>query len=432
MRKPFYEMDFNVKEYINKRILEMENLSDRILYKEMAENFMIPFFEMQREEREKLTQKVLSEVSLVDDTYEVCIGMMEKSKFDGTDTFLYPMINEVDNKNSVDVINEALKNKEPYFMGNLYLKEYYTKLDGFKAVQYFKGTIKTSTDEYEATFLVQQNMKYINILKELYHTFKNNGAVWNTVILSHLIRIFSLSICEVHTDKIQGDFIDFNVDFEEYSSKIIRDIIPLWNIKSLTEMTSSFPISINDGIKYEHSIFLEEKKKDTKIIVGNLDVEIYEIVKSDDKFLIICNDGTPREWLFYEIFKNTKNSSYDFPILSNHKSENLHNNLKTKYQSKISTKSEIYRFINESEFADKISLLKVQVVNNYKKSKKVYDMNSFYEDEVVNNDDKKILLLTFESKDISDYLIYDYMSYITTNISQNFREYCVLAELAGD
>lgn len=42
MRKPFYETDFDVKEYVNKRILEMESLSDRKLYKEMAENFMLP------------------------------------------------------------------------------------------------------------------------------------------------------------------------------------------------------------------------------------------------------------------------------------------------------------------------------------------------------------------------------------------------------
>ena len=39
MRKPFYEEDFNVEKYVNNRILEMDSISDRILYKQMAESF---------------------------------------------------------------------------------------------------------------------------------------------------------------------------------------------------------------------------------------------------------------------------------------------------------------------------------------------------------------------------------------------------------
>ena len=40
MRKPFYEEDFNVEEYVNNKILEMDSISDRILYKQMAESFI--------------------------------------------------------------------------------------------------------------------------------------------------------------------------------------------------------------------------------------------------------------------------------------------------------------------------------------------------------------------------------------------------------
>ena len=62
MKQPFYEKEFDVKEYVSKRILEMDSLSDRKLYQEMAENFLLPLFEMQREESRNLTKRVLDEV----------------------------------------------------------------------------------------------------------------------------------------------------------------------------------------------------------------------------------------------------------------------------------------------------------------------------------------------------------------------------------
>ena len=63
MIKPLYEEEFDVREYINKRILEINSLSDRMLYREMTETFMIELFEKHRQDCMNLVQKVLDEVS---------------------------------------------------------------------------------------------------------------------------------------------------------------------------------------------------------------------------------------------------------------------------------------------------------------------------------------------------------------------------------
>ena len=34
MKEPFYETEFNVKEYVSKRILEIDSLADRKLYEQ--------------------------------------------------------------------------------------------------------------------------------------------------------------------------------------------------------------------------------------------------------------------------------------------------------------------------------------------------------------------------------------------------------------
>lgn len=51
--------------------------------------------------------------------------------------------------------------------------------------------------------------------------------------------------------------------------------MPLWNIKRFIEKTNSFPICIEDGLKCEHSILIDKKQKSSKVIVGNLDTDLY-------------------------------------------------------------------------------------------------------------------------------------------------------------
>ena len=77
MIKPFYEEEFDVREYINKRILEINSLSDRMLYREMTEAFMIELFEKHRQDCMNLVQKVLDEVSQSDTHCDISIGLIE-------------------------------------------------------------------------------------------------------------------------------------------------------------------------------------------------------------------------------------------------------------------------------------------------------------------------------------------------------------------
>ena len=77
MIKPFYEEEFDVREYINKRILEINSLSDRMLYREMTETFMIELFEKHRQDCMDLVQKVLDEVSQSDTHCDISIGLIE-------------------------------------------------------------------------------------------------------------------------------------------------------------------------------------------------------------------------------------------------------------------------------------------------------------------------------------------------------------------
>ena len=56
-------------------------------------------------------------------------------------------------------------------------------------------------------------------------------------------------------------------------------------------------------------------------------------------------------------------------------------------------------------------------------------MSEFLNDEIVNNQDKKILLLTFKTADIEEYLVEDFMSYITTIMQEYMQEYHCIGKI---
>lgn len=431
MKQPFYEKEFDVKEYVSKRILEMDSLSDRKLYQEMAENFLLPLFEMQREESRNLTKRVLDEVRLSDDCYNIAIGLTEREKFAGTDDYLHPILQNEPSEIIVADMNEALADGQTYHIENIFLKDSYPSIELFLQQQTFAGRITTTEGEYTAAFIVVQDTRYIDKLKDLYKAFGSNGAKWHPVILSYLIRTFSVSVRHVDNGEVKGNFIGFTVDFGTFENRMVRDILPLWNIKELTQKTSSFPISVDEGLKYEHSVLLEEKDDSSSIIVGNLDTNLYAVAVHGEEISIICSDKDPKEWLFYEVCENTKETTYQFPVLSNDRKQSLTDNLHTKYHSTTQTKAELYRVVEQSPFSGQVKLLGFEIPDSYSQTPQTYDMNQFYTDEVELVGTKKVLCLTFEATNKEDYLLYDYMSYITTIMGESFPHYHVVGELVG-
>ena len=135
--------------------------------------------------------------------------------------------------------------------------------------------------------------------------------------------------------------------------------------------------------------------------------------------------------MVYEVCENTKETTYQFPVLSNDRKQSLTDDLRTKYHSTIQTKAELYRVVEQSPFSGQVKLLGFEIPDSYSQTPQTYDMNQFYTDEVELVGTKKVLRLTFEATNKEDYLLYDYMSYITTIMGESFPHYHVVGELVG-
>ncbi len=427
MIKPFYEEEFDVKKYVSERILEIDSLSERVLYREITENMIIKLFEKHRQEYSNLVKRVLNEVDQSNITYDISIGLIEKNKYDGTDTFLHPIISNNDTKITIEDIKTSINNNELYLLGNFYFKDFYYVIKEFiKHENTFDGFINTTKGKYKTKFKIILDERYLNKIKQLYEIFQINSIRWETICIAHLMRIFLIYIEEfvdVDIDYINGEFIDYDIDFREYTNKIIKEVIPLWNLSAFEEKTSAFPIPVNGKLKYEHTILSNRLKSNNKILICNNDVEIYYILRNNQNLLITCNNNSPRKWDLFELHSNIENRNYNYAVLDNTSKTNLTTNLRKKYESKIYTKAEIQRFIQETPYADKILHCDVEVKDIYEDMYESYSMNDFIYDEIENNNNNKILLLSFFVNDINDYLIYDYISFITTKIQYNLPQY---------
>lgn len=433
--KNFFEEEFDIRKYINKRILEISNLDERILYREITESLIAGLFEKQRCEIKDLIQRVLNEIDRSYINYDISIGLIEKSKYDGTDTFLYPMIDIESNNITVENIKKSLNNKKPFFLQNIYLKEFYPVVERFKKNDnIFLGLIKTTEKQYNVKFLVSFDERYLNKIKQLYEIFQINSIEWNTVCIAHIIRLFSLSIesfIDEDINNIKGEFISFHVNFEDYSNKIVQDVIPLWNISTFEEKTSAFPIPINGGLKYEHTILCNKFKNDSKFLISSNDIDIYYIVKNRDNLLITCNDNSPRKWTLFEIHNNTKHKDYEYSVLNNISNNSLTGNLRNKYGKRIYTKAEINRIIQETPYASKINHCNIEVKKTYTGICETYIMDDFILNEFKNIEfNNPILFLTFNVDNFEDYLIYDYISFIVTKIQESVPQYNCIGKLS--
>jgi len=94
------------------------------------------------------------------------------------------------------------------------------------------------------------------------------------------------------------------VDFEEYSTQVAYGMIPLWNLRPLTEKTSTYPNPCVDKINYEHQFYSQRLDKDCAYLVRDTGVEITNIRRLDGDLYITCPLERPCEWNLYEVHQS--------------------------------------------------------------------------------------------------------------------------------
>ena len=83
-----YGQDFDMKEYIRKRMLEIEELKDREIFKETVGDILSAIYDYNQRSYEELEQRILNECSPDQNRYAVYISLTDRQHYDATDRFL--------------------------------------------------------------------------------------------------------------------------------------------------------------------------------------------------------------------------------------------------------------------------------------------------------------------------------------------------------
>lgn len=428
--------EFDMNEYVRKRMLEITNLNDRKIFKDVVGDLLVRIYEYSSESYQELEKRILNEYSSKQSDYAVYISLTDMAHYDATDTFMYPMLPRDTKKTAIPLknITKAIKNNEETRLYTVFYEANAPIV--YQIVQEnktFKGVLKTDKREYHASFRIERNTEYMDMIKELYYIFGANYQPWFTVCEAYLTKMLDVYLCSAEPIKNGEEIVDIQVDFEECATRIKYNMIPLWNIQPLKEKTSTYPTPSIDKANYEHQIFSHRLKGECEYLIRNTDVEITNIRRLNGDLYITCPVEKSYEWRLYQVNKKHEAEQYLYPVLSNQYKKSFAASITEMFRKSIKTKGELARLIESFDYQDyvifqNVHSMKFEDVPAHCKASN-YNMDGFIQDEIRIGDSRQALVIDFVAVDPADFLNEDIMSFLVTQVQKIFPEYQCIGQL---
>lgn len=426
----FFEKNFDINDYIAKRTLEIKNLEDRSIYKEITQNMLVDLYRYHETSYENLCNEIMNEIDPIENENPIYLGITRYSDYDETDEFLYPMIETdfYEKKISIADIENSLIKNNAYEIGKLYFNGDLQSLNDFKSnKKYFDGKITTTKGDYFAKFAIEFDTTYIDEIEKLYESFKFNLKKWFPICTAYQIRFFKISIIEIAGNTLQGTYLNFSINFLENDYLIELDTFPVWNICKNTEITSIYPKPVKEQLVFEHKIFSHFLVNDSTYLLSSDNPDILKISRNKGDLLIRTSENLAVEWKIIEV-KSLKEGRYRSKILSSEYAYKDIDKFLSIYKSQIKTKAELIRFSYNLPFGDYIALKDFSIIKNTNENYVTYNADEFEKDEIRTTFDKT-LVLYFEKTRKSHIFISDFMSLYVTHTQKLFPEYRCVGQL---
>lgn len=425
---------FDMKEYIRKRMLEIEQFEDRNLFKNVVGDLLVQVYEYNKSLYTELEDKILNESSAVQNRYTIYVSMTDRQHYDATDSFLQPMLMRDTTKYEISLQDAAkeLKEKKELKLHTVFCEAKTSRIHQLlRTRRTFSGTIKTEKQEYKATFIVKKNEEYLNLIKELYDIFGTNHQPWSTVCSAYLEKMLDVYLSSTEPIKGSDKIMAVQVDYEEYAGQMLTDMIPLWNLSPRKAKTSTYTSPCVDRINYEHKIFGHRLKRGCEYLVRNTSVEITNIRRVHGDLYITCPIEEICEWEFYQVNKRKKGESYGYPVLSNQYKESFSGAITEMFQKSIKTKGELARLIEAFQYGDYLSFCDIQIADKIPLEcpGSNYNMDGFIQDEIRRGNNRQVLVIDFKAADQDNFLNEDIMSFLVTQVQKIFAEYYCVGRL---
>ena len=432
MAESVFEPGLDMEEYLAKRALEIPDLSERKLFKDVVEKMLLELYHYTQNENAALEARVFGELQSVQSDYAIYIGMIDRAHYDATDPFLHPIIpSDTENRiHSVEELQESLRTNQTYPLYSIFLETDYQTIQEFSVPGHvYHGTVFTEHGQYRAKCTVQPDTAYRKQIEHLYHIFTSNYLPWSTVCAAYLHKFFQVDLIAVEDIDPKETIQEIRVDFEGYAAYVRYDCFPLWNLAPVSEKTSTYPEPCIDRTNFDHRIFAHRLMEDRQYLVANTDVEITNVRRLEGDLFITCPEENPHQWMLYRVDRPSKQSRTSYPVLSNLARESFAGNLSDRYRRGIKTKAEISRILAAYSYEDYVVFQNVSLEPFASAKCQTYPMDDFILDELRTEKAGTAMTLTFSSRRPDHFLTLDIMSFLVSQVQSLFPEYICQGKL---
>lgn len=425
-----------MKEIIGNRLNKISDLEERKLLKKVLLNVYESVIDYNMHMYDELEKRIYEEINDPLEKFYIYSSLIHISDLDPISDFFHAMDSSDEKKvnqfYNMEEITKNLLEKKEFILTTIFLKCNYLIFEEIlQNKKAYKGFIKTDRDIYEINIMLKQNKTYIKIIENLYHIFQLNNTEWKTINCPYAYKfadVILISFPELGNDEQVKEII---IDMGEYEAYKVMNVIPMWNIKNIKLQDKSFPMPAQNRIHFEHILDVGKSGKENGYMLTFDNDEFEYIKRYDDTIAVITFLENQSEWNLIQMEQKSKikNTKVEYEILSNSRELGFTGRLASMKSMVIRTRGELARILQMYSLKKDLQFYDIEVLEEYKKQKQTVDYNSFIDDNIRIDKYKKILVLKFKAANKEDYLIYDKMSFLVSDIQLLFPEYQCVGEL---
>lgn len=424
-----------MKDIIRNRLNRISDLNERKVLKKIITDVYEEIIDYNMEMYKKLEKRIYDEIDDPLDKFYIYSSVMDISDVDPISDFFHPMIkDDLNELLNMKELGEKLRNDEKIPIAQVFLKcNYLIFKEILNKNKVYKGYIKTDKNIYDINIILKQSMKYIKEIENLYYIFQLNSTEWNTLNCPYVYKFVDIILNSSVNLKQEEEIKEIIVDLEDYEKYKLINKVPVWNIKKINIQDKTFPMPAEDKINNEHIISLSNTGNQNGYML-TLENREFKYLKRYDSDLVIISSLTEQNiWNLIQIenISNINNNiiDYDYETVSNKKNLGFIGKFASLKSLVIRTKGEIARLMTSYELKKDLSFYDIELVNTYSEIIQTMDYNDFIDDNIRVDDFKKILIVKFKTNNKEDFLIFDKMSFLVSEMQMLFPEYKCIGEL---
>ena len=438
MDSTLFEKPFGFDAYMEERLLSIENLEERAFARQFLVECLRQVMRESEQSYKELETRIYSEIEPMQDKHYVYMTVVDREKYDITNGAWFPVI-----ENDEAPIYEQEELAETV-MDCVFFDGDGSLMEQLIAVQTFAGTVQTKSGTYPAHFRINPAGRYTEKIAQLYTLFQANKLRWHTINAGYLFRFFDVELVEIEGLSEKETIIDYTITFEQFGEHLQKNHIPVWNIQKIYYNSQQFTIPAIDTKYYEHTFPAEVFGIEHGYLLEMNDA-ITSLRQTQTEILVMTMEETFQKWVAYQVIYKPSVSLdiFRFPVLHNVMQDSFVARYMDKNKSALQSKLEIIRQIEQHDLLGIIRLQDVSLVwesadtfhprhmsvmgavRENRKNKeylKLQHYNWFLQDDFINRNEQKVLLLHFVSER-PHFLHYDLIGFLVSQLQQHFGEY---------